>query len=59
MKKFISAAEFDKRFDNGEDISEYVDYEYPIKLEKLLSKEEVTLPLGKPPMKKLAQKSSI
>ena len=26
MKKIISAAEFDRRFDEGEDISDYVDW---------------------------------
>ena len=56
-EKRISAAEFDRRFDNGEDVSEYLDYENAITLEELLNQEKVTLTLSRSLMEKLAQKS--
>ena len=40
INKETSAEEFDRRFDNGEDISEYVDREHPV-VQNAMSRNDV------------------
>ena len=44
MKKSIAAEEFDRKFDNGEDIAEYVDWSTAKKISKETQRVNVDFP---------------
>ncbi len=44
-KKFIKAEEFDKKFDNGEDISEFIDVEHAKRFTREQKRVNVDFPL--------------
>jgi hypothetical protein len=52
----ITAEEFDKKFDNGEETDEYIDYENPLKLDDLI-KNSVTVNLSEELKQKILQVS--
>ena len=52
----ISAEEFDRKFDNGESIDEYLDLENPILLEEI-AEHNVTINLSKEMKEKLINMS--
>ena len=44
MKKSITAEEFDRKFDNGEDVSEYIDWSTAKRLNKETQRVNVDFP---------------